>query len=241
MSRIVGAVVCPSTPLLLPGVTGRMDPIPALREACHDAVAELLSHGPEHIVVVGSAPVPSTAALIVHNPSDLIDDARRALAPRRGQPPAPDAPVLPLAVGASLLTAAGWPGPLAWWAVTPTTPPGAAADLGAIAGTSHRTAVLALGGGSACSTLKAPGFRHPEAEQFNRDLVDAVAQWDVPTLMSLSTKSAEQLADLPTTMCFLAGAVASAGPQRVNVAMLAREVVAGVLCAVAELRIAAPP
>jgi len=49
------------------------------------------------------------------------------------------------------------------------------------------------------------------------------------------------LADLPTTMCFLAGAVASAGPQRVNVAMLAQEVVAGVLCAVAELRIAAPP
>lgn len=240
MSGILGAAVCPSTPLLLPAVTGQVDPIPALRQACHRTVANLLSYDPEHIVLVGSAPVPSTAAVTIHTPSDLVDDARWLVAPRRGQPTADVATVaLPLAIGASLITAAGWPGPVAWWAVAPTAHPGAAADLGAIAVTRRRTAVLALGVGSACSTLKAPGFLHPEAEHFNSALLTAIAGWDVPTLMSLSMIAPEQLADLPITVCFLAGAVA--GAHRVNVSMLAHEVVSGVLCAVADVRIATPP
>ena len=53
---ITGAALCPSPPLLYPGVTGREAVLPDLRAACADAVGRLLCDGPEMIVVVGPAP-----------------------------------------------------------------------------------------------------------------------------------------------------------------------------------------
>jgi hypothetical protein len=56
---LTGAAVCPQPPLLIPAATGAPGPRDAelerLRTACHQAVADLLSEGPDLVAVVGGA------------------------------------------------------------------------------------------------------------------------------------------------------------------------------------------
>jgi hypothetical protein len=44
-------VVVPGVPALLPAYRGRIDPVPELRDACHDAVAWLVERSPSRIAV----------------------------------------------------------------------------------------------------------------------------------------------------------------------------------------------
>ena len=56
---IVRAALCPSPPMLAPGVTGQADVLPELRDACEAAVAWLLAAAPDAVTVIG--PATSTA------------------------------------------------------------------------------------------------------------------------------------------------------------------------------------
>ena len=49
---LIGAVLCPATPLLHPEVTGRHAVVPELRAACARAVTRLLNSEPDTVVVV---------------------------------------------------------------------------------------------------------------------------------------------------------------------------------------------
>ena len=48
------AVLVPSALVLLPGYAGLVDPVPELREACHEAVAGLVAGGPAAVAVAAS-------------------------------------------------------------------------------------------------------------------------------------------------------------------------------------------
>lgn len=226
----VGAAVCPSTLLLLPGVSGRRDPIAELRQAAADSLAAVLALQPARIVIVGVDPRatadPGPAAISPGDLSAAETAARSAVAPRAGEeaPAGPGAaPPLALAVGAALVREQGWSGPVAWWPLPGSSRPVVAAAAGALDG----AAVLVLGTGSARSTARAPGSLHPAAEEFNRQLLAALAGWDVAGLDRCAGSAADQWSDLPAALGVLVAATAG---DPMDVTLRWQGVLAGVLC-----------
>ena len=66
---ITNAALCPSPPLLYPGMTGRQAVAPELRAACAEAARRLVHGEPEEIVVVGPAGTTRTWA-----PASRLDE-----------------------------------------------------------------------------------------------------------------------------------------------------------------------
>lgn len=58
MSRVSRVTVVPAAPLLLPRHAGLIDPVPELRDACHDAVRWLVEEPSAPVVVLWAAPAP---------------------------------------------------------------------------------------------------------------------------------------------------------------------------------------
>jgi len=84
---------------------------------------------------------------------------------------------MPLAIGASMLRDAGWTGTTSFHALERTMSADAAAEVGRGLGTTKRSVgLLLLGNGSACCTEKAPGSFHPQADEFNTNLVAMIRQ-----------------------------------------------------------------
>jgi hypothetical protein len=165
----VPVAVVPSAPLLLPGLTGRTDPVPDLRSAVAGVVADLVAARPDEVVVLAEAEPSGEhevgAELGLHRWAVGAGTAERA-----GRADVP----LPFAVASVLLDAAGWDGPRRFVAVAPGTPPQDAAGAGAATGGDGRAGYLVLAEGTACRTEKAPGHIDPRAAPFDDALLAAV-------------------------------------------------------------------
>lgn len=195
---LVAAAVCPCPPLLVPEVAAGAAPeLDALREACADALKTLAAARPELLVVVGPAAhagrgphAEGAAATFRGFGVDLGVRLGRDLgpAPERTLPPS-------LAVGAWLLARARW-------ADTPVEGLGVGEPLETercvstgrdLAARADRVALLVMGDGSACRTVKAPGYLDERAEAFDAAAAHALATADPAALIALDESLAYEL------------------------------------------------
>nr|WSX76419.1 class III extradiol dioxygenase subunit B-like domain-containing protein [Streptomyces sp. NBC_00899] len=219
---LVAAAVCPCPPLLVPEVAAGAAPeLDALREACADAVGLLAASRPDLLVAVGPADSPGRSAF----PTGAYGSFRPfgvALDVRLGKVSAADgehasaggAPPLPssLAVAAWLLR--GWnAGPVEGLGVGEELAPDLCAAAGReVVAAAGRVALLVMGDGSACRTVKAPGYLDKRAEGYDAAVAAALAAADVRTLAGLDPESGAQLrAAGRAPWQLLAGAAEGAG------------------------------
>ncbi|MEE4545507.1 class III extradiol dioxygenase subunit B-like domain-containing protein [Streptomyces sp. V4-01] len=199
---LVAAAVCPCPPLLVPEVAadaaGELD---ALRAACADAIGVLAASRPERLVVVGPAERPSRGvfppgAVGTFRPFGVdLDVTLGGPGAGRQDDAAEDVPPLPpsLTVAAWLLR--GWSAaPVEGMGVGEQLEPERCAAAGrAIAGSAERVALLVMGDGTACRTVKAPGYLDERADPFDASVAAALAAADVPALAGLDPDLAQEL------------------------------------------------
>ncbi|MFB7916102.1 class III extradiol dioxygenase subunit B-like domain-containing protein [Streptomyces sp. NPDC056061] len=195
---LVAAAVCPCPPLLVPEVAAGAAPeLDGLRDACATALEELAAARPDLLIVVGPAahagrgPHPEGAtATFAGFGVDLGVRLGRAQQPPAERPLPPS-----LAVGAWLLARAdrtdvpveglGVGEPLETEHCVST-----GRDLAARA---DRVALLVMGDGSACRTLKAPGYLDERAEAFDAAAARALGAADPAALIALDASLAYRL------------------------------------------------
>jgi hypothetical protein len=204
---ITSAALCPWPPLLVRELTGADPVLPELRAACAEAVAALLRDGPEEVAVVGpgtgTAPWPGDGRLNIaaFGPGATAPDRATAAATAEQPvlPPAPGIagrPVLPPApgIGAYLLDQAGYQGKRLIWSVGADEPVAGCRKLGAdLAGGSTRTALLAIGDGSARRGLRAPGHFDERAGAFDAEVERAIRAGDLIALLDVDPGLAREL------------------------------------------------
>lgn len=206
---LIAAAICPAAPLLARELTGTDPLIPELRRACRDAVAGLVASVPDLIAVVGVAAegrrwdedgrldlgvfAPALRGPALHEPARhdpaRYDPARYApaLAPSSVVPPS-------LGLGGMLLDQAGYGGPRELRSVTQDQTAADCAALGTrLAGRRDRVALLVMADGSACRTLKAPGYLDARSEPFDADVVRAIRDRDAAALLALDADLAHEL------------------------------------------------
>ncbi|WP_327681151.1 class III extradiol dioxygenase subunit B-like domain-containing protein [Kitasatospora sp. NBC_00458] len=190
---LVAAAVCPCPPLLVPEVAaGAAAELEPLRAACDEAVAAVLAAAPDLLVVVGTGPeaevwteggagsfhrygVPLVAAL----PGGRAEGPELAPA---------------LTVGAWLLQRAGVTLPTHACAVPADAPADRMLGLGqGLAGLADRVGLIVMGDGSACRSLKAPGYLDERAEGFDAALARALGSADTAALAALDAELAAEL------------------------------------------------
>jgi hypothetical protein len=211
---IVRAALCPSPPLLAPGVTGQADVLPELREACEAAVAWLLAAAPDAVSVVGPAtatatwPPDSVPDVAMHAP--MLNRLGLLPAPAPALQPAPPLP-LSLAIGAQFLDGAGYAGPRVLQSIAESASPDACRDLGRdLAADAPLTALLVIGDGSARRSAAAPGYLDERAEPFDTAVEQALRDGDLPALAALDPQlAADLLAAGRPAWQVLAGALAA--------------------------------
>ncbi|MFB7377078.1 class III extradiol dioxygenase subunit B-like domain-containing protein [Kitasatospora purpeofusca] len=209
---LVAAAVCPCPPLLVPEVAvGASSELEPLRAACDEALGAVLAAAPDLLVVVGTGPeaevwteggagsfhrygVPVVAAL----------PGGRAEGPELS--PA-------LTVGAWLLGRAGATLPTHACAVPADAPADRMLGLGqGLAGLADRVGLLVMGDGSACRSLKAPGYLDERAEGYDAELARALGTADTAALAALDPGLAAELkAEGRAPWQVLAGAAEGAG------------------------------
>jgi hypothetical protein len=183
---ITGAALCPSPPLLYPGVTGREAVVPELRAACADGVGWLLREDPEVVVVVGPA-----AATGGWDAASRLDPS--AFAPAIASTGNRSLP-LSLGLGGMLLDQAGYGGHRCLQAVGHDEPASACVVLGAaLGGSDARLGLLVMGDGSARRTRKAPGYLDSRAADFDAEVERAVRAGDLDALQRLDQTLARDL------------------------------------------------
>ncbi|WP_330261674.1 class III extradiol dioxygenase subunit B-like domain-containing protein [Streptomyces sp. NBC_00539] len=226
---LVAAAVCPAPPLLVPEVAaGAAAELDGARTACSDALAVLAASRPGLLVVVGAAssddqvgPYPQGSRGGFHGfgvdsgvrlgegvrPGDGVRSGEEPDAGTRPLPPA-------LAVGAWLLDHARWgAAPVEGLAVAHSLETGEALRAGRdLAAREDRVALLVMGDGSACRTLKAPGYLDERAGAFDTAAAAALATADTAALAGLDvTLAAELQAAGRAPWQVLAGAAEGAG------------------------------
>ncbi len=206
--------------------------LPDLRDACAQAVAELVQAGPELIVVAGAA-----AETAEWDPDCRLGLSSYApsLGPDGpgGQPGPGGRPGLPLALGlgALLLDQAGYTGRRALQAVGADEPAAACTALGARLAGQPGTALLAMGDGSARRSTSAPGYLDERAVPFDAAVEQAVRDGDLAGLAGLDPGLARDLmATGRATWQVLAGAL---GPSRPSTEVLYADAPFGVAYLVA--------
>jgi len=204
---LVAAAVCPCPPLLVPEVAAGAAPeLDALRAACADAVGVLAASRPERLVVIGPAERPGRGVfppgavgsfrpfgvavdVTLGSAQEPADDAGGSDAGTDQVPPLPPS----LAVGARLLRG---------WSAAPVEGLGVGEQLEqeqcavagrAVAGSANRVALLVMGDGSACRTVKAPGYLDERAEAFDAMVAVALGSADTDKLAALDPKLAQEL------------------------------------------------
>lgn len=195
---LVAAAVCPCPPLLVPDVAAGAAPeLDGARTACTDAVGVLAASRPDLLIVVGPAdlagrgPHPEGATggfqefgvdLDVRLGRDLGAVAERPLAPS-------------LAVGAWLLARTGWAGaPVEALGVGEPLEAGRCTETGrTLAGRADRVALLVMGDGSACRTLKSPGYLDARAAGFDAEAARALGAADTAALIALDEALAYEI------------------------------------------------
>ncbi|MEU0137332.1 class III extradiol dioxygenase subunit B-like domain-containing protein [Streptomyces sp. NPDC006296] len=197
---LVAAAVCPCPPLLLPEVAAGAAPeLDDARNACLDALGVLAAARPDLLVVTGPAGPdghgpfpPGSAGSFAGFGVDLA--VRLGRAPEEA--PAPDRPLpASLAVGAWLLDRARWDAaPAEGLGVAETLPADRCLSAGAaLAARAERVALLVMGDGSACRTVKAPGYLDERAADFDAAAVRALGEADLAALGALDASLAYEL------------------------------------------------
>ncbi|WP_306318061.1 MULTISPECIES: class III extradiol dioxygenase subunit B-like domain-containing protein [unclassified Streptomyces] len=186
---LVAAAACPCPPLLVPEVAAGAAPeLDAARAACDEALAALLAAEPDLVCVIGEGP-----RATVHEPG-----ARGTFRPfgvdldvHLGAPSDATEATLPpsLSVGAWLLARAGWTGDVRGYEVTGDGPAFDPSEGGA-----ERVALLVMGDGTACRTLKAPGYLDERAAGVDAAIGAALRDLDADgTLANLDADLAREL------------------------------------------------
>jgi hypothetical protein len=191
---ITSAALCPWPPLLVRELTGADPVLPELRTACAEAVAALLRASPEVVAVVG--PGTATASWPGNGRLNIAAFGPGATAAAPGTAERPERPVLPPApgIGAYLLDQAGYQGERLIWSVSADEPVAGCRKLGAdLAGGSARTALLAIGDGSARRGPRAPGHFDERAAAFDAAAERAVRAGDLTALLDLDPALAREL------------------------------------------------
>ncbi|GHC52883.1 class III extradiol dioxygenase subunit B-like domain-containing protein [Streptomyces cinnamoneus] len=198
---LVAAAVCPCPPLLVPEVAAGAAPeLDGLRAACLDAVAVLAAARPDRLVVLGSADVTGRGPYPQGAPGSFrglgVDlDVRLGKAPQDVS--AADGRALPqsLAVAAWLLERTQWTGaPVEGLGVGEELEPERCLAAGReLAGSAERLALLVMGDGSACRTVKAPGYLDERAEPFDAMAARALGAADTAALAALDAELAYEL------------------------------------------------
>ncbi|MGA5170332.1 MULTISPECIES: class III extradiol dioxygenase subunit B-like domain-containing protein [Streptomyces] len=193
---LVAAAVCPCPPLLVPEVAAGAAPeLDGARTACSDALAVLAASRPDLLVVVG----PGAAEEPEEYPAGTAGDFRGFgvdLDVRLGTGPGGVRRLpAPLAVGAWLLERAGRShAPVEGLAVGERLPAAKCAGAGReVAARAGRVALLVLGDGSACRTLKAPGYLDERAAGFDEGAARALGSADTAALAALDEHLAYEL------------------------------------------------
>lgn len=195
---LVAAAVCPCPPLLVPDVAAGAAPeLDAARTACSDALGVLAASRPDLLIVIGpadltgSGPRPEGATGTFEEFGvDLAVRLGRDLGTAAGRP-------LPasLAVGAWLLARTGWAdAPVEALGVVETLETGRCTDTGrALAARADRVALLVMGDGSACRTVKAPGYLDERATEFDAAASRALGAADTGALIALDEALGHEL------------------------------------------------
>jgi hypothetical protein len=219
---ITAAAICPCPPLLAREVAGKAEVLPEMRAASAAAVSRLIAFGPDLVVVTGAdeqtARWPSDGRLDVSwwAPALAAPPVAGATGPGSRSP----APALPLSIGlgARLLDEAGYHGPRVYQGIAAAALPADCLRLGAeLAHSAPRTALLAMGDGSARRSVAAPGHLDERAAPFDAEVERAVRDGDFATLAALDPDlAADLLATGRAGWQVLAGALResplSAGP-----------------------------
>ncbi|WP_436739274.1 class III extradiol dioxygenase subunit B-like domain-containing protein [Streptomyces sp. BBFR102] len=214
---LAAAAVCPCPPLLQPQVAaGAAAELAALRESCAAALDTLAEARPDRLVVVGPGtgddhtPYPPGTPGSFRGFGAAVDVTLGSGTPGPGAAPLPAS----LTVGAWLLADHGWDTcPVEGLSVGTGCPPRRCAELGGeLAAGRARTALLVLGDGSACRTVKAPGYLDERAAPFDALAAEALGGADTAALAGLDPVLAEELgAAGRAPWQVLAGAAADAG------------------------------
>ncbi len=193
---LVAAAVCPAPPLLVPEVAaGAAAELGDARTACSDALAVLAASRPDLLVVVGAAdearsgPYPQGARGSFRG-FGVAADVRLGEGDEGPRPLPPS-----LAVGAWLLARARWgAAPLEGLAVAEPLDPARCLETGReLAARDERVALLVMGDGSACRSLKAPGYLDERAAAFDAAAARALAAADTAALAALDAGLAREL------------------------------------------------
>ncbi|MEU9038517.1 class III extradiol dioxygenase subunit B-like domain-containing protein [Streptomyces sp. NPDC048352] len=212
---LVAAAVCPAPPLLVPEVAaGAAAELDAARTACSDALAVLAAARPDLLVVVGPAdagrqgtyPPGSRGSFHGFGAATEVRLGDGEEVPR----PLPAS----LAVGAWLLDRARWgAAPVEGLAVAEPLETERCLLAGReTAARAERVALLVMGDGSACRTLKAPGYLDERAAAFDAAAGQALGAADTGALAALDpVLAAELLAAGRAPWQVLAGAAEGAG------------------------------
>ncbi|MCX5193949.1 class III extradiol dioxygenase subunit B-like domain-containing protein [Streptomyces sp. NBC_00249] len=197
---LVAAAVCPAPPLLVPEVAaGAAAELDDARTACSDALAVLAASRPDLLVVVGAAdaghlgPYPPGSRGTFRGfgvdggPGSGVqlgegEEGARLLPPS-------------LAVGAWLLRRARWgSAPVEGFGVAAPLETAACLDAGrGLAAREARVALLVMGDGSACRTLKAPGYLDERAAAFDAAAGRALGAADTAALAGIDPALAAEL------------------------------------------------
>ncbi|MFE3492316.1 hypothetical protein ACFXOS_04305 [Streptomyces sp. NPDC059175] len=195
---LVAAAVCPCPPLLVAEVAaGAAHELDAARTACADALGVLAAARPDRLVVVGAAGPGGSGAYPEGAPGSFrgfgVDvDVRLGTAggarPARVLPPS-------LSVAAWLLDRVRWAdAPVEGLGVDERLSPERCAHTGReLAARAGRTALLVMADGSACRTLKAPGYLDERAASFDAGVAGALAAADTAALKALDVSLAYEL------------------------------------------------
>ncbi|MFE7779096.1 class III extradiol dioxygenase subunit B-like domain-containing protein [Streptomyces sp. NPDC057445] len=215
---LVAAAVCPCPPLLVPEVAAGAAPeLDAARTACADALSVLAASRPDRLIVVGPAggyepgSYPQGARgtfrgygvdirVTLGEPGAPAPGHRDGAegGSDDGEPESslPESP-LPgaLAVAAWLLDRVGWAGaPLEGLAVDERLPVESCTRTGReLADRAPRVALLVMGDGSACRTVKAPGYLDERAAAFDARAARALGAADTEALKALDISLADEL------------------------------------------------
>ncbi|MEU2249559.1 class III extradiol dioxygenase subunit B-like domain-containing protein [Streptomyces sp. NPDC019224] len=214
---LVAAAVCPCPPLLVPDVAAGAAPeLDAARTACTDALGVLAASRPDLLVVIGPAEAPGRGT----HPEGAVGDFREFgvdLEVRLGQDRGTRAglPLPPsLAVGAWLLARTGWAdAPVEGLGVGEPWETARCTETGReLARRADRVALLVMGDGSACRTVKAPGYLDERAAAFDAAAARALGAADPEALTGLDEALAYELnAAGRAPWQVLAGAAGGAG------------------------------
>ncbi|WP_412076548.1 hypothetical protein ACLF6K_13790 [Streptomyces xanthophaeus] len=193
---LVAAAVCPAPPLLVPEVAaGAAAELGAARTACSDALAVLAASRPDLLVVVGAADqehhgVYPPGARGTFRGFGVDADVRLG----EGEE-GPRLLPAPLAVGAWLLRHARWgAAPVEGLGVGESLDTPRCLETGReLAGRDARVALLVMGDGSACRTLKAPGYLDERAAAFDAGAARALGTADTAALAALDAGLAAEL------------------------------------------------